>query len=551
VSGPPRSLILLLIAAEILLVAWSFAVPMFESPDEPAHWQYARYLYDTWRLPPYHANFQEGNSPPLYYALIAPIAAHEDEPPLLIWQAPPGNVIAFASPRVFQNAWDDLTGFPRKRAARLLTTLMALGAVAFAFLAGRESTGRTSTGLLAGGFVALLPQFSFRGMNISNDALVTMLSAAALYGMVLMIRRGYSRRRNVLTVAAMAGAFLAKISAVFLPVPYCLAISATTPQWNERLRRAAWLALAVLIASPWLIRNQLVHGDPLAMGAMHAAVSHIIVEKPLFSGYFITEFPLRLGLSFVGVFGWMNVVMGTWAYGVYLGVAALAVAGHMWSWRRLVEDRVIHVLVAIIVLAFAMVVRINLEFDQAQGRYLFTALGAAAVFVALGLEALPFWSLRWSAALLALLAFINVNALVNVWHVYWPPVLERTSTRVLLKQIPHASADGGSAQGVRYRVGTDVRQLHFLKCQLQGRASERVVRGAVRFTTTGSGKETTVPFEWVGDGNLQYMIIGLFREPGWRGTIDSLEMQPVMADVGARVESFSVKDLRLCGRTDC
>jgi hypothetical protein len=117
VSRSPRSLILLLIAAELLLVAWSFAVPIFESPDEPAHWQYARHLHDTWRLPPYHANFQEGNSPPLYYALIAPIAAHEDTPPLLIWRTPLDHVVAFASPFFFQNAWEDLTGFPRIRAA--------------------------------------------------------------------------------------------------------------------------------------------------------------------------------------------------------------------------------------------------------------------------------------------------------------------------------------------------------------------------------------------------------------------------------------------------
>ena len=44
---------LLLAAAFVLFAAWSLVVPINEAPDEPAHWQYARYLHDHWRLPHY------------------------------------------------------------------------------------------------------------------------------------------------------------------------------------------------------------------------------------------------------------------------------------------------------------------------------------------------------------------------------------------------------------------------------------------------------------------------------------------------------------------
>src|SRR5262245_58013133 len=65
-----------------VLVAWAFATPVFESPDEPAHWQYARYLHDRWSLPFYEAGFEEANSPPLYYLALAPLAVPSRLPPM-------------------------------------------------------------------------------------------------------------------------------------------------------------------------------------------------------------------------------------------------------------------------------------------------------------------------------------------------------------------------------------------------------------------------------------------------------------------------------------
>ena len=62
------------LASAALMVAWSFAVPVFEGPDEPAHWQYANYLHQNRALPLYGPSFPEANSPPLYYLLIAPLA---------------------------------------------------------------------------------------------------------------------------------------------------------------------------------------------------------------------------------------------------------------------------------------------------------------------------------------------------------------------------------------------------------------------------------------------------------------------------------------------
>src|SRR5712692_3036177 len=72
---PAGSLGWLLASSALLLVLWSFAVPVFEAPDEPDHWQYAQYLHEQKKLPFYNPGFIEGNQPPLYYLLVAPFAS--------------------------------------------------------------------------------------------------------------------------------------------------------------------------------------------------------------------------------------------------------------------------------------------------------------------------------------------------------------------------------------------------------------------------------------------------------------------------------------------
>src|ERR1035437_7602580 len=70
------------IAAFLLFAVWSFALPVFESPDEPQHWLNARYIHDYLRLPPYNATYYEGNQAPLYYIVMAPFAFPDSGPPL-------------------------------------------------------------------------------------------------------------------------------------------------------------------------------------------------------------------------------------------------------------------------------------------------------------------------------------------------------------------------------------------------------------------------------------------------------------------------------------
>lgn len=417
-----------------LLIAWSLAIPIFEAPDEPLHWQYARHLHHTRRLPVYEPGFGEANSPPLYYLLIAPLAGTREQPPAFTPTRPGDNPAPLITPdgivhprglRVYEHRQSDFGRYGPIRLARLLTALISLLAVFLCYQAGREASGRESTGLLAAAFIAFLPQFTFRGGNVSNDALVTTLCALSLFLLLRLLRRGFTWRLGFGAAAAIAAAFLSKISAIFLGAPFVLALLAQKAPLRKRLLWVGVLVgVAVLIVLPWALRNQVLYGDPFASRVMREAVPSLVDPKPLTSPFFRRVFFAQTYRSFVGVFGWMSLPMAEWVYEGYRQVFWLALAGLVVRVLRRAAAPSAPVLLALLLfplLNFLIVVYINLTFTQPQGRYLFPSLPAIAVLTALGLEGVPFWSSRLSAVLVALLALANVCVLTGtVIPAYWP-----------------------------------------------------------------------------------------------------------------------------------
>lgn len=278
-------LVALLIASAVLFTAWSVGVPMYEAPDEPAHWQYARYLHDHWRLPVYRRGVEEANSPPLYYALLAFIAAETPGPQGAVWRDADNQLHFPYGPERFKNSRPGISGYPRLRIARLLTASISVLTVLVCFLAGLEATGSMASGLLSAGLVLLLPMFTFRGMNISNDALMVLFCAAFTYGCIRLIRRGWHWSTASLTVVVLAGAFLSKASAIVLTPMFALVVFVTTNGWIDRLRRVSLIGLGVALSIPYLWRNWTLYGDPLASNAMFEAVPDLVFRKSVTDPY--------------------------------------------------------------------------------------------------------------------------------------------------------------------------------------------------------------------------------------------------------------------------
>jgi 4-amino-4-deoxy-L-arabinose transferase-like glycosyltransferase len=413
-----QKLIILLSASTILLLLWSFVIPVFEAPDEPHHWRYALYLHKNWRLPLYTPELAEANSPPLYYLLISPLASDTSEPATILDSA----LQSPAPPRWFDDSSKDLSMYWSIRSARIATVVLSVLTVFFCYLTGLEATNSTTTGLLTGGLIAFLPQFTFRGMNISNDALVTLMCAITTYLIVRLIRRGFTWRIALLAAITSALAFLSKTTAIFLPIPLGITILTEQVTWKSRLERLFVLGITgVLIVAPWLVRNQILYGDPLASRIMLTVVAHIVDIKPLLSPYFLTAFPLNLFLSVIGDFGWMNLRLPNWIYLFFVLIILLSVAGYIWRClQHKIDNRLTLILFLFPFLSLAVTVYINLTFTQPQGRYLFPALAATAVLMGFGFEGLPFWSRRLTYSLLGVLFLLNLYIVGTViLPAYW------------------------------------------------------------------------------------------------------------------------------------
>ena len=419
-----KALASLLIVAGLLLVAWSLVVPIFEAPDEPAHWQYARYLHDAHRLPVLGPAFVEAHTPPLPYLLLAPVAVESATPQSLTSIDARGQAVVPYPPHYFRNASGDLARYWPIRAARLINALLAVITVWLCYLTGREATGRAATGLLAASLVAFLPEFTFRAMNVSDDTLLMLFAALTTYLLMRIVRRGYTWGLGIAAALAIASACLCKTFAFFFPAVYALAVLTERGTIRARLTRLAPLFLTLALLAPWLLRNQVLYNNPLALGAMRAAFPLQFTPRPLLSPYFVTAFPRALARSFIGKFGWMNVGLPIWIYLVFLLLGATALYGLVRRARRCAtERRLLAMLLAFPALNLLLLCYINLSMTQPQGRYLFAALPATMVLAALGLESLPGWSDRRAAAIVGGLALLNAAILgLVVFPAYWPPL---------------------------------------------------------------------------------------------------------------------------------
>ncbi len=427
----PRRLVALLIVSAMLLVTWSFVVPIFEAPDEPWHWEYARYIHDNGGLPKYSTKMVEGIQAPLYYLFIAPFAVKSENRKMLA-RLEPGIFKLACPPKVFRDCPSDFRKFWSIRIARLLTVAFSSLTVLFTYLAGFEASGKRSTGLLAGCLVALLPEFTFRGSNISNDALVAAASAAATFLIIRLVRRGFSWKLGFLAALCVALAILSKVSAmIFFPV-LAGTMLIGPGSWINKSKRLGVLLVIPICAAPWLIRNQVLYGDLLASRTMLTVLPTLVDKKSLFSPFFETSFPRMVAQSFVGVFGWMTIYLPGWVYGFFALGGLISLVGIVFAVaRRATVRRLTIILAAIVLLSIASLIQLNLTFTQPQGRLLFPALAALMVLAAMGFEALPLWDAVWSWAIILILLTINLYALFEVeLPSYWSPKLHNTAIAV-------------------------------------------------------------------------------------------------------------------------
>jgi 4-amino-4-deoxy-L-arabinose transferase-like glycosyltransferase len=447
-----RTLLALILLLYLALAAL-FAVytPAWQAPDEPAHYNYVRYLAENGRFPILqpgdypHAYLEElkaqrfppalsiafiryeFHQPPLYYALIAPFYL------------------------LFGGALLPL---------RLFSVLLGAGIVLLAYgVARRACPTRPGLALGTAAFVAFLPQHLTTVSQVGNDVLAELLFAAVLYVLVGWVGVGQSpiaNRQSPIALAVLLGLILITKTTTYVAVPLVGGVL-LWQWWRQRAgaRRAlAGLALVTgpvaLLALPWYARNLWIYGWPDFLGLIrHDA---IVIGQPRtaawlaqygWGGYLgrLVEFTFK---SFWGVFGWLGVFMDSRVYfalailsGVVAGGVVFRISdlgfgigdlgqrapskiperGQFRAWQMAAgkERSTLHAprstFYAVCLLATSTLLTLlvyawyNAQFVQHQGRYLFTALIPIAIAFGAGWEAALRPRVgRWLAGGLALCA---------------------------------------------------------------------------------------------------------------------------------------------------
>ncbi len=392
-------------------------VPDIGAPDERQHANYVQSLLDG-HLPVFRPNsaemgeHYEDHQPPLFYALDA--------------------------------GWAKLVGVssveqPAGVRLRYLNCLVGAGTVLGVYFLVWWGYRRSDIALAAAAIAAVLPMNCALSGAISNDPLLFLLCTWTLALLARALNETWTLRRAV-EVGLLTGlALLTKTTAIALLPILLLAVLIKRENRPSAAQIVGAAIPLVLLALPWLMRNQALYGDPLAMGAFKKAFTgtaqadaFVQISGPL--GYWISWVGWWAGRSFIGVFGYMDIWLNSsglpYANPAHpdpnllyrISLAIMLITGLAWlfsfrqqEWKP--SSAVQWMLLLFVILIKLSFLSFNMQYFQGQGRYLYPAIGSITVAIVVGAHVLlreRAKFLTWGFAILLFLA--NLYAISILPH---------------------------------------------------------------------------------------------------------------------------------------
>lgn len=219
----------------------------------------------------------------------------------------------------------------RLRLVRFLSTLLGLGTVLVTDGAVREVfPNRRDMALGALAFVAFHPMFLYLSGAINNDNLITFWGACTTWGLMRLLRRGFSWPHSLTLGAILGLALITKITAFFLfpAVGVGLLLAARKGRaWRKLWRMGLAMGLSVLLlAGWWFARNWWLYGEVTGTGALLSGIEGITypVRPTLWQGF---RAVVRFQKSFWACFGWNTIPVPYGLYWTLDGIALIAAGG--------------------------------------------------------------------------------------------------------------------------------------------------------------------------------------------------------------------------------
>lgn len=411
-SGFPRALLVILGIYVLLTLAYISVTPYrtagcllsrmqdvvqqdIGAPDERQHTNYIRHLVRWKSFPvfdPESPNLYEtyqSHQPPLYYLIAAPAE------------------MAFGG-----SDESEMWGL------RLVNVVFGGFVVCGIFVGIRRLTNSEATGVAAAAVTAFLPMFLALSAAVSNDMALFLVAVVTTNIIAIGWEKGWNLKNCLWLGVALGLGVLTKTTAVVL-IPVAIYGLLAKKEVRPSVRNvAALFGLALLIALPWLLRNQSLYGDPLAIGAFQKASvgnleTSVGIERAggVMQYWFSFVAPLAVK-SFWGVFGYFDVFFTPAIYWICHILALLMLGGFGWSIVKRGDTpiRVYVLLLLLFLMVLAAFVSYNSNYFQAQGRYLYPAIFAIAGAFGIGVRKLAGNEKRASAITAGVAAvFVAIN----------------------------------------------------------------------------------------------------------------------------------------------
>ncbi|MGC8827546.1 MAG: hypothetical protein ACP5TV_11135 [Anaerolineae bacterium] len=239
------------------------AVPPWQAPDEPGHYEYARLLADFGlREPPAPARgslqrditaslaetrFWEGLGKPV----PNPLPARFSQDPYLISQREDEPVLYYLLPALLLRRLpaDPILGLRLMRLWSVLLYALTMGCI---WLGLGELTPNVHLRRLAMATALLIPMPAFIGSSANNDTAGMLIATAALWWLLRTIRRGWDlRRAGLMALFLLAAAFTKKTTLFLWPAVLLTLLIVYRKELRAWLaaRRAWWPAVGLAFAS--------------------------------------------------------------------------------------------------------------------------------------------------------------------------------------------------------------------------------------------------------------------------------------------------------------
>ena len=331
--------------------------------DEPAHLNYVRYLVEQRALPIQKGNVREPGAfergdfeyyqPPFYYLICAPLVAVGGEHRAL-WLC---------------------------RAVSLAFGLLSLPVLARILTLLGLSVSERRAGVM---FTALLPVHAYFSSLVSNDSLCWLMALLITQELLTRVREAPAVFRTPasggieadlrLGVLLGVGMLTKSALAIFYPITLLVYGLLLRREPGKRVMIGAALAIAVslVIAGPWTMRNLLLYGSPFAleMGfgppvpgrCSLVAQAHAIAGTVRYFYFPMQHVPRTPAVVALRVFELL-----------LAGVHTLAMIWFLRGRAALSAPRVVALVT--LGLVFAGHIALNLRWGEAEGRFLLPALG--------------------------------------------------------------------------------------------------------------------------------------------------------------------------------